>query len=88
MCVGGRSQRTTCHFCIHEPVHLPALIHTHTPQRVDMAGPLLAGLFKGCFKRMVKDFKKTLQEAVDKVRVREKGGRYRVWVLDAAGGCR
>mmetsp|Transcript_18763 Transcript_18763/g.45096 ORF Transcript_18763/g.45096 Transcript_18763/m.45096 type:complete len:1181 (-) Transcript_18763:313-3855(-) len=35
-------------------------------KRVDMAGPLLAGLFKGCFKRLVKEFKKTLQEAVDK----------------------
>ncbi|KAJ1480581.1 DNA-directed RNA polymerase II subunit RPB2 [Baffinella frigidus] len=31
-----------------------------------MAGPLLAGLFKGCFKRLVKDFKKALQESVDK----------------------
>jgi DNA-directed RNA polymerase II subunit RPB2 len=35
-------------------------------KRVDMAGPLLAGLFKGTFKRLVKDFKKSLQEAVDK----------------------
>ena len=31
-----------------------------------MAGPLLSGLFKGNFKRMVKEFKKTVQEALDK----------------------
>lgn len=35
-------------------------------KRVDMAGPLLSGLFKGCFKRMVKEFKKTIQESLDK----------------------
>jgi len=37
-------------------------------KRVDMAGPLLSGLFKGCFKRMVKEFRKTVQEALDKGR--------------------
>jgi hypothetical protein len=27
---------------------------------------ILAGLFKGCFKRVIKEFKKTLQESIDK----------------------
>jgi len=34
-------------------------------KRVDMAGPLLAGLFKGCFKRLVKEFRKSLQDSLD-----------------------
>lgn len=35
-------------------------------KRVDMAGPLLSGLFKGCFKRLIKTFKSLLQEKLDK----------------------
>jgi len=46
---------------------IPDQNHARTiQQRVDMAGPLLSGLFKGNFKRMVKEFKKTLQESMDK----------------------
>mmetsp|Transcript_70577 Transcript_70577/g.188361 ORF Transcript_70577/g.188361 Transcript_70577/m.188361 type:complete len:1176 (-) Transcript_70577:60-3587(-) len=35
-------------------------------KRVDMAGPLMLGLFKGNFKRLIKEFKKTVQDCVDR----------------------